>query len=747
VAMTVTATQGTPTNVGMAMSVLLFSNAAAPSVQAASGKTGTKTTSSGALSLAITPNSTGSRIVGAMTNGVATSFTALASTTLKVNFTSTGPGNEYGTMMSAAATTAATPVTIGASAPTGGTGGQIALAEILASGGTLTEDTANEPAAVTSASALNLTTASFTPTPGDLVVLLVTTSGGNSGSTTLTITNTGSLVFTQLVSSAVSFYGCTAVYVAQVVGTLPGTGGLSGSGTLGGTGTVTVPGTAGLSGAGTLGGLGAFRGAAGLTGLGTLTGIGTGGTAGSAALTGLGSLTGIATGLFTYPAGLAGVGTLTGLGTAIYPVHPALSGVGTLALSGYKLNTLAGLSGSGTLSVLQATGGLVFASPGVATPQAQPGSSQVAVAPQGSNNWQFLGTVGAVTALTYSFQCPGGADKMTCTVMVPASYRSQLFWPGWKVRITRGGHTVWTGRLDEPTPTGAGWNLTAVGDGNRGADFAATYTSTWPASQPDQSINNAITRGLPWTNTAGIGTPSGAWYGQSVDSGAQTIAGLLTLVCTRGALVWYVNSQPGGFPGTDVTVFPLPVTPNRLLISSNPVPRTLGGDVNSIIIRYQATADTTSSGGVAATYSTTTASNAQSIAAHGVTEAFIDLSDVGVMTATAAQAVGNNVLAIYQRASFTTAFTGSYGQLCNMGGTPIDPGTDPAGTVCKTILTDYGYGGEVVPGPVQFIVGGYSWDDFAQQFTITPYQGLDLSVSGLLSMTSTVLQPITAASS
>ena len=52
------------------------------------------------------------------------------------------------------------------------------------------------------------------------------------------------------------------------------------------------------------------------------------------------------------------------------------------------------------------------------------------------------------------------------------------------------------------------------------------------------------------------------------------------------------------------------------------------------------------------------------------------------MSAGAAQAVGNNVLAIYQRASFAGPFTVSRGQLLNAGGAPVDPGADQAGTVC-----------------------------------------------------------------
>jgi hypothetical protein len=506
--------------------------------------------------------------------------------------------------------------------------------------------------------------------------------------------------------------------------------------------------TAALSGSGTLGGAGVFAGAAALSGIGTLGGTAThvtGHGRGTAALSGSGTLGASRTFAFSRVAALDGNGTLNATWTGVLAQPPAvLSGTGTLNLSGFILSVPAGLSGNGTLSVLQATGGLVFASPGAAVPYAYPLSSQVMVAPPGTSAWRPLGSVGSVTALTYSYTCPGGADKMTCTVMAPAAYRTQLFNPGWQVKITRGGHQVWTGKLDEPQPSAAGWTLTAVGTGNRGTDFTAVYTSTWPSGEPDQAINAAIGRGLPWINP-GVGTPSGAWFGQEVDPGSQTITGLLNLICTRGGLTWYVNSQPGGIPGDDLAVFPLPTVVNRLLVCTQPVARTLGGDINTIQIRYQSAADDTTSG-TPATYALTSVTSAASVTAHGVIETYIDLSSAGVMSAGAAQAVGNKVLAIYQRASFAGPFVARYGQLTTTGGVPLDPGTDQAGTAVKLILTDFGYGGEVLPNlPITFIVGSYEWDDLAQTATITPYQSVNASLQGLLSLASQGLTPITVA--
>lgn len=558
---------------------------------------------------------------------------------------------------------------------------------------------------------------------------------------------------------------------------IPGTTGLSGTGTLAAAGTDVKPGAAGLSGTGTLTATGSVTGAT-LSGTGTLTATGTDVKPGAAALSGAGTLTAAETlasldgegtlgaaGAFAGTAAMAGTGTLgisgetlgyvaalAGTGTlrAYEQVrYAALAGTGTLGISGETLGYVAALAGTGFMSIPQVAGGLVNGVGGAAAPQALPGSSQVAVAAPGSSNWQWLGTLGQVTALTYSYTCPGGPDKMQATIMVPASYRSQVFNPGWQVKIVRGGHQVWYGKLDEPKPSAQGWTLTAVGAGNLGQNFAAYYATggTWPSGVADDILNRAITRGLPWVNPGMASSPyySQFWFGQQVDPASQTVTAFLNLICTRGGLTWYVSSQPGGtYNGNNLSVFPLPAVPDRLLVCTTPVARTLGGDINYIYIRYQATADDTTTS-TAATYAYVAATNPASIAAHGQMEATVDLSDAGVMTGTQAQAVGQKVLGIYQRASFAGPFTASYGQLLSIGGAPVDPGTDQAGTMMRLVLTDYAYGGEVSPGPVSFIVGAYEWDDFAQVATITPYQTIDQSLSGLLSMENTILTPVQAA--
>ena len=353
----------------------------------------------------------------------------------------------------------------------------------------------------------------------------------------------------------------------------------------------------------------------------------------------------------------------------------------------------------------------------------------------------WLGGVGHVNALKYSWVLPGGADALSCNLMVTATTRTQATDPGRIVQAYRGGGLIWEGIMNEPVPTTAGWNLSAVGAGNYGTNYLALYTSTWPASEPDQAINQAITRGLRWVNP-GVGSPSGIWLGQATDSGAQTITDLLNLVCTYGGLTWQVNTTP---QGNVLSVFALPTAVTDLLLVRQPAPRTLGGDINVIWLRYQTSADNTTTGAVAA-FATTSATVPASIAAHGTREAYLDISNAGTMSAGAAQAIGNSVLQRYQRASFAGPFTAGAGDIMTPGGQAQDLGLNQAGSVMQLILTDYAYGGEVVLGPVTFLVGGYEYDDDSQTSTVTPFQYLNLSLSGLLSAASTTLpQPAAVA--
>lgn len=335
--------------------------------------------------------------------------------------------------------------------------------------------------------------------------------------------------------------------------------------------------------------------------------------------------------------------------------------------------------------------------------------------PDGSDP-RWLGAIAHVSQLQYSFSCPGGADQLSCVLQAPPGRRTPAIDPGRTVVTYRGASPVWTGKLNEPVVSASGYSLQAHGTGTEGSDFVAAY-SAWNLNNP---VDMAIARGLPWKNP-GI---TGGWLAQQVDSGSQTVTDHLNMVCTNSAQVWDVDRY-----GT-LTVFPIPSTVDRLLVATNPVTRTVASDITTVFLKYEASDD--GQGNVV--YNTTDAFSQLDIDMHGPTETYADLSNAGVMSATAASQVGYNVLARYQRASFAGPFTVRYGQYLTTGGTPIDLGTERAGTVCRLLVTDAPFGGEVATGSISFVVGSFQYDDDSGTAQVTPLQSARSDFASLLSL-------------
>jgi len=189
-AITVTATQtgAGGTDNGIALTVKVITGQAASPIGTVAN-TITATTPE----LAITPSGTGSLVYGAVVNAAAdTTFTAAGTTTFSANISDTTNGLAYGTIRSTSTTTSGTPVTLGATAPTETSGFLgVALCEILKLT-TLAED-ASSPAVVDSLTAITVTTASFTPPAGSLLVAMVSCNGSanNVNSMVMSVTTSG----------------------------------------------------------------------------------------------------------------------------------------------------------------------------------------------------------------------------------------------------------------------------------------------------------------------------------------------------------------------------------------------------------------------------------------------------------------------------------------------------------------------------------------------------------------------------
>lgn len=339
--------------------------------------------------------------------------------------------------------------------------------------------------------------------------------------------------------------------------------------------------------------------------------------------------------------------------------------------------------------------------------------------PDGSDR-QLLSQLGFVTGLGYSFATPGGCNQLQATMAVSAGWRGTALNVGRLCYAMRGGSVVWSGILDEPTLGQDGWAITAVGAGGFGDDYLAIYTGSWGTGTFNNAVDAAIARGLNWVRGNDIGAVSGIWTGQQTDSGAQTITDLLNLGCHKGGLTWAVRTWP---QGNILSVFALPTTPNRILVSGDPAGRSVGDEPTTLYVRYQATWDTNKT---PATFATTSVTQSALEATIGRREDLMDISSAGVYTAGGAQAVANQVFARYRRVAFAGPFTVQPGQLLNPGGQAVDLGSFwqdslSGPMVCSLWLADYPYGGELAGGPLTFLVGGYEYHPDGTA-TITPFE-------------------------
>ena len=249
-AMTVTATQGGSGDMnGIALDVRVVTGAAATQ----NGKTGSSVTIT-TPQLSITPNATGSWVYASISAyGSSSTFTANGATTLRENVNQAGNPTTYGTGRTSATTTGGTAVTVGASAPTGFSADaiQLVLAEILVAAGSSLAEDSSTPAVAYTTTAETVTTASFTPPSGALLVAIVApNSSGASGTQTITVSDSTSLTWTKLIAISSSGDSANGIWIARVPTTFTSTGS-AGLAALGVSGTVAVPftssGTAGLS--------------------------------------------------------------------------------------------------------------------------------------------------------------------------------------------------------------------------------------------------------------------------------------------------------------------------------------------------------------------------------------------------------------------------------------------------------------------------------------------------------------------
>lgn len=352
----------------------------------------------------------------------------------------------------------------------------------------------------------------------------------------------------------------------------------------------------------------------------------------------------------------------------------------------------------------------------------------VTYAPDGVSDRRHLNAIGQLSGITWGSTMPGGDDQFQATLALAKLQRDPAIAVGRILQVVSSGAVLYEGRLDRPAPSGTpatGWTITAHGSGTYGDDYLAIYSSYTAAN----ILSQAQGRGLRWTT----GTTTGGNLSQVADSGAQTITQFMNNYCDTVSLTWFVDQ-----PRNLMNVMAVPSTVTRLLVTTIPATPDLIDYINTLYVRYQTSAD----GAATATYGLTSSALAASVALHGTTEDYWDLSASGQLSTGAAQATASGALAKYVSASFSQPFTAFPGQYLTTGGQPVDLANERAGEVCRLILAAGGFSGEIgAVWPITFPVGAVSYSNDAHTLQITPYQSVMANLSGLLGLLAPVPRP------
>lgn len=213
-AMTVTVTQGGAgsTANGLLLRVLIHTNAAQAAAQNGTVLASSHPEITPFYNRTVATTTAGSIVYGACADSTSTTFTAGTLTTILTQLQDATNGWAGCTWKATSRTGTPGPTILGLSAPTTDAGSWVA-AEVLASGGTITQD-ASSPASASTTAATTITTASFTPPTGSLLVAIATSNAADPN-VSLSITDSAGLTWRQLVFVNGGTDTASAIWVAN----------------------------------------------------------------------------------------------------------------------------------------------------------------------------------------------------------------------------------------------------------------------------------------------------------------------------------------------------------------------------------------------------------------------------------------------------------------------------------------------------------------------------------------------------
>lgn len=336
----------------------------------------------------------------------------------------------------------------------------------------------------------------------------------------------------------------------------------------------------------------------------------------------------------------------------------------------------------------------------------------------------WLGTIGQITGLQWSWSWPGGPEKASFKFWRDARYNHRALTQGRTIGICVGAGKHVTGILSRPG-RGNPWEIEVDGMGVVGNNYIAEAFDPFDL---DAVVDAAITRGLPWTRITNMPTGIGDRSSGGGDAQRLSVAGALSKVLPETGQSWHINPDGGA-----IVLDTLPTTPTHLLLTADPARgRTVADYVSAYLVVYNDSA----SGKVQTTWvRSTPAENVRP-----PVEEILDLTGRGQMTGTQARVIAGARLTIKgQRAPFADSFTFAHGMVRNLYGTPVDLASLKLPMLARLMLTDPDHPAETsYAAATDLLIRRITYFDDTDTVELEP---LDLTSSDLKSLLGSASAP------
>jgi len=317
----------------------------------------------------------------------------------------------------------------------------------------------------------------------------------------------------------------------------------------------------------------------------------------------------------------------------------------------------------------------------------------------------WLASVAGVGDLTFSTVADGGSESASWRMDLRRSFTHPALRNGALVQIRAGAVNVWRGVLSEPDRSDDdGWTFNAAGLATEGAGYICFDASLNTSSKPDESIDQAIARGLRWQRPNSLSNVDFAASGQT--DALNKVTDLLNAWSTSVSKRWGVDPDGNVYAAAD------PTEPSwHLRMGGGKVGLAEDEYASDLYLRYQPTSTTYA-----------TAHVADSIASSGRRwEEGVDATTLGVITGAKAAGVGDGMIARGKaRYAWTQAAEPSRLQITTPGGTPAYLPFVKAGQMVRLhdVLNEQG----LPVSYVDFIIGRTEYAAGSDTIKIAPAQ-------------------------